>query len=245
MKKKILVLQFRTGKSLAHERKCLLKNGYFKKDNFKFVNILNPKKIKIKNINSYTGVILGGSGEINISNWDKKIQSKIIKIKPILKKIIREDFPTLGICFGHQLIADLMGGKVVRHKDKAETGVYKICINKEGLRSPLFKNFPKTFFAVNGHNDSVVKIPKNAKLLASSKRCKIHALRIRQNIYTVQFHPELDEKEMYLRAGILKGYALKKQLIKRNINKKLTKMIFKNFHTICVQNSLRKETLEV
>src|SRR4030042_6579050 len=93
--KKFLALQFRTDQSLTHEQDCLLRSGGFKKSELQFLNVLDQqnKLPKIKDLNNYQGIILGGSGEINISDWSEENKAKILKIGPFLKKVIDSDIP--------------------------------------------------------------------------------------------------------------------------------------------------------
>lgn len=209
MKKKILVLQFRNDKSLTHERSCLISKNGFDKSDLHFVNVLNSR-IRIPNtkeLNNYRGIILGGSGEVNISDWKKEIKNKIEAIKPLVKQAIAQDIPMLNICFGHQLVAHLLGGKVEADARQAETGTSLVHLIKKGLKSPLFKDVPKSFWAVVGHKDSVAKLPSSAKILAHSDKCRIHAYQIKDNIFSVQFHPELDKAGIKFRLNLFPDYA--------------------------------------
>jgi GMP synthase (glutamine-hydrolysing) len=209
MKKKILVIQFRTDKSLQHERDCIVQAGDWDISQLVFINMLNPDvPINIlENINSYGGIILGGSGEVNISDWEEEKKKLILRIEPIIKQAIDADLPMLGICFGHQLISYVLGGSIKADPKQAETGTFEMMLNNEGVNSQLFRNLPKTFCAVEGHKDSVVTLPEEAVLLASSKKCGIEAYRIKNNIYGIQFHPELDREGMRCRLNLFPGYA--------------------------------------
>ncbi len=213
MKKK-LVLQFRTDKSLIHERACIIQAGSFNEDELDFINILDrhsqaPASI---NLNLYRGVILGGSGEVSISNWSSERKKMILRSELLLKQIIKRGIPMLGICFGHQLISYILGGKIKADPNQAEIGAYEIFLTEKGMKSPLFRDLPKVFYAVEGHKDSVVSLPKNAVLLATSKRCGVEAYQIRNNIFGVQFHPELDKKGMKYRLNLFPDYTKGKNI---------------------------------
>lgn len=97
-----------------------------------------------------------------------------------------------GICYGHQLLAHLLGGKAAQRVDGPEIGLVDIEFSANG--DPLFQKYDKKsmpFFAV--HYQCAQKLPQNAKLLASSTSEMHHAFRVDgygAPIYGVQFHPE-------------------------------------------------------
>ncbi len=242
MRKKILVLQFRTDKSLTHERSCIIQSGNFNKDNFDFINILDHQKqdLGLINLDIYKGIILGGSGENNISDWSPQRKKMILRIKPLLNEIIKRDIPTLSICFGHQLIAHVLGGKVEANPNQSETGTSNIILNKNGQICPIFKGIPKSFYANVGHKDSVINLPKGAKLLASSNKCKIESYQLKNNIYCVQFHPELDKDGMIFRINLFPDYAKEKNIDEILKNYRPTPFGYKvleNFKNICEKNA--------
>lgn len=238
MKKKILVLQFRTDQSLDHERSCIAYCGSFDKSELHFLNVLDLKNRlpELGDLEYYKGVILGGSGEVNISDWSKVTKNRILKVKSFLKQIIKKDLPILGICFGHQLIAYILGGKVEADQKQAETGTYEINLTKEGLKCPLFTGILKSFYAVLGHHDSVISLPRGAKLLAASARCKTQAYWIKNNIFAVQFHPELNKKGIEFRLNLFPSYVKGKninELLKNYKQTPFASKVLVNFKNIC------------
>ena len=219
--KKILLIQFRTDISLAHEEKCV--RGLIGKNRLEVINLLDenakiPSALDLKN---YSAVITGGSGQFNVTDWPDDEREKIEKIKPFLGKIIERDFPLLSICFGHQLLALWFGGIVRSDKSQAESGTFEVRLNNDGVGDKLFKSIPQNFYAVLGHKDTVTKLPEGAKLLGRSDRCSIEAYKIKNNIYSVQFHPELDLDSIIFRLSLYPSYRTK-----------ATSEMVKNFHSI-------------
>ena len=93
-----------------------------------FSEIISHKKIKITNINqSVKGIILSG-GPLNVYEINKYSFDK---------KIIENGLPILGICFGHQILSKLNGGRVKQSKHR-EFGLANIYKKKESLLIPLF-----------------------------------------------------------------------------------------------------------
>lgn len=108
----------------------------------------------------------------------------------ILEKIKNNELskPLLGICYGHQLIAHVFGGKVEKGKS-AEYGITKITIDNE---DELFAGCVKEFDAWASHYDEVKALPKDFISLAHSEQCKCEAMKHKkEKIYSVQFHPEV------------------------------------------------------
>jgi len=241
MKKKLLILQFRTDKSLRHERDCFIKSGNFKKSDLHFVNILDSRSRlpMLDDLSSYCGVIIGGSGQTDICCWDDETKAKVVRIKKLVEKVINNDMPMLNICFGHQLVAYFLEGKVETDERQAETGTYEISLNPKGKQCPLFRDMPKHFYAVLGHKDSVTKLPVGANTLASSDRCHIESYRIKNNVYCVQFHPELDKKGMRYRLNLFPTYMHGKNIESILSNYKETEFASKviaNFRQFVLQN---------
>ena len=146
-----------------------------------YSEILTPLQIrKLKNYNFIKGIILSGGP----STVTKK------KFQTIPKLIFEKKIPILGICYGLQLIAKLYGGKIKSSKKKREFGRAFIFKKKE---SALTKNFfNKRSFVWMSHEDAVVKLPKNFKIVASTRNSKLTIIENnKEKIYGVQFHPEV------------------------------------------------------
>ncbi len=111
-------------------------------------------------------------------------------------QIFEMGIPILGVCYGHNLIADYFGGTV----EPAKVGEYgKVTLNITVPNTKLFsikKTIPKHSIAWMTHGDEVSKLPNGFEVIASTKDCKIAAMQnAEKNIYGVQFHPELSHSE--------------------------------------------------
>ncbi len=137
---------------------------------------------KVKNYDAF--VILGGPMGVY---EDKKYP--FIKIEKLLvRNITKTKKPLLGICFGSQLIASALGGRVFKGKKK-EIGWYKVDFT--GPR-PLATGH-KSLSAFQWHGDTFT-LPKGAKKLASSILFKNQGFLFGKNILALQFHLEVTEK---------------------------------------------------
>ena len=163
----------------------------------KTINILENKKLP--SLQSAAGFIITGSHSMVSDElpWS-------LKIEKYIKKIASKDIPLLGICYGHQLIAKALGGRSSFNKNGKEIGRVKIKRSISSLTDPLFKGFPKEFYAFETHYQSAIKLPNKAIVLASNSKDKHQAVRFATHIWGVQFHPEFN-------AGIMKEYIINQE----------------------------------
>lgn len=105
----------------------------------------------------------------------------------VSKDIFSLGVPVLGICYGMQLTAHLLGGTVI-HAPLREYGRQKISYSD----SVLFDGVTKENFCWMSHTDQVSELPEGFRITASTATCKIAAYEnAEKNIYAVQFHPEV------------------------------------------------------
>ena len=146
-----------------------------------FSEVLTPNQIKnLKNYSEIKGIILSG-GPSSVTK--KNFQS-------IPREIFFKNIPILGVCYGLQLIAKLFGGRIKSSKKKREFGRAVIFKKNDSL---LIKNFFTPNSSVwMSHEDAVVKLPKNFRIIASTKNSKLTIIEnSKKKIYGVQFHPEV------------------------------------------------------
>ena len=108
---------------------------------------------------------------------------------PLLEQFVRDvyaaNIPMAGICFGHQLIAQALGGKVEKYHGGWAVGRQEYTFEDHGD------------VALNAwHQDQVTKLPKGARVIAGNDFCKHAGLVYGDQIYTVQPHPEFTNPVM-------------------------------------------------
>lgn len=166
-----------------------------------------------KMLASYDGVIFGGSGEFDFDGGRTpddvaRITSREIveRVRPVVEWAMAEDFPLLGICYGHQIVSEVLGVAVVNDHEQKKMGTATVALTAEGKQDEVFGRLPETFTAQYGHKDSLSAVPEGAVVLASSPVCRAAALRYGKRVYTTQFHPELTREDMVWKLSNSPGY---------------------------------------
>lgn len=114
----------------------------------------------------------------------------------LLQAAREKKLPTLGICFGAQLLAHVFGGQVVRDVEHAEYGTFAITGTDDAMFDMIFADAQDNFMVQQAHRDAITKLPPSGVLLASSTRCKVQAFMIPgADIYAFQFHPERSKED--------------------------------------------------
>lgn len=210
----ILLVQFRTDQSGWHEVKCVYEAGTLPFHNYSIVNAINEKVSPADILDlaeNASMVILGGAGEggyeANTEEQKDHLNTARDKMGAVIPALANSSIPTLGMCFGHQLMADIFGGEVVVDKEYAETGIAEICLTEAGQNDPLLENLDECFPAVVGHKASVIELPDDAVHLAQSEACEYQAFVYGKNMYGFQFHPELDADALADRLRMYPEYA--------------------------------------
>jgi len=116
-----------------------------------------------------------------------------------LADAVAAGLPVLGICYGHQLLAAALGGKVARNPRGREIGTVAVRLTPAAAADVLLGQFPGALRVQTSHQESVIELPPGAVHLASSALDPHHAFRLGRSAWGVQFHPEFD-------ADIMRGY---------------------------------------
>ncbi|MBL4811979.1 MAG: type 1 glutamine amidotransferase [Rhodobacteraceae bacterium] len=104
----------------------------------------------------------------------------IAPLEVLIREVIAAERPLVGICFGHQIIAQALGGKVEKFGDGWAVG-------------PQGYDFGTETLSMNAwHQDQVTKPPPGAQVIASNDFCQNAALLYGSDAFTIQPHPEFD-----------------------------------------------------
>lgn len=111
----------------------------------------------------------------------------ILDLQEWIREAAKLQVPLVGICFGHQVIAQALGGRVERYADGWGVGIREM----EVLDADLLPFFPdKKMRLIVNHHDQVMELPEEATPLATSDFCRFEGFRICHHILTFQGHPE-------------------------------------------------------
>ena len=123
----------------------------------------------------------------------------MLRAEELVRGIDRAGVWLLGICFGHQMIAQALGGDVQKNPRGREIGTVRL---QRRADDPLFADLPRSFDVNATHVDSVAMLPPHAVVLGATLLDPAAAFRVGRRVRAVQFHPEMDADVMreYLRA---------------------------------------------
>jgi GMP synthase (glutamine-hydrolysing) len=117
--------------------------------------------------------------------------------------------PMFGVCYGHQLMAHALGGRVDYLPGGREIGTLPIVLTDAAASDPLTVRLPSTFRAHTTHEQSVLEPPRGTVVLARSARDPHHLLRYGPHALSVQFHPEFN-------ADVMRAYIHRKREVMRH-----------------------------
>jgi GMP synthase-like glutamine amidotransferase len=129
-------------------------------------------------------VIMGGPMNI----YEEKKYPWLVREKQFIEKAIAADRIVLGICLGSQLIADVLGGRVYKNREK-EIGWYPVRLTEEAKKSTLFARLPESFTAFHWHGDTF-DIPAGCLRTVESEGCSHQAFEYNRRVVGLQFHLE-------------------------------------------------------
>jgi GMP synthase (glutamine-hydrolysing) len=109
-----------------------------------------------------------------------------------LARAVEKGIPILGICYGHQLLAYALGGEIGNNPNGREFGTIEVHLEERAREDPLLGGLSTPIQVHVSHTQSVLRLPPEAKRLASSERDINQAFAAGGCAWGVQFHPEFD-----------------------------------------------------
>lgn len=131
--------------------------------------------------------VMGGPMDV----WQEDSLPWLIAEKAAIRRWVMElGRPFLGICLGHQLLAEALGGKVGLMAPP-EVGMATISLTAAGLDDPLFAGLPRDVDTFQWHGAEVSRLPEGAVVLAANDACPVQAMRWGRHAYGFQYHIEI------------------------------------------------------
>ncbi|MEQ8665405.1 MAG: type 1 glutamine amidotransferase [Rhodospirillales bacterium] len=134
-------------------------------------------------------MVMGGPMDV----WDIEDNQWLIPEKAAIRRWVMNDRkPYLGVCLGHQLLADACGGTCGK-LTPAEVGICDVSLKPEGISDSLMKGIPADFRALQWHGVQVETLPAGGVSLAHSPVSDNQAIRVGDTAWGIQYHVELTD----------------------------------------------------
>lgn len=133
-------------------------------------------------------LVLGGPMDV----WQEAAHPWLVEEKAVLRRAItRLQLPSLGLCLGHQLMADALGGQVAVMPAPG-LGVAPVLLTGSGRRAALFRGLPGSFDVLHWHGAEVTLPPSGAEVLARCAQGTVQAVQYGPHAFGMQCHVEVD-----------------------------------------------------
>ncbi len=132
--------------------------------------------------------VMGGPMDV----WEEEKYPWLKDEKSFIRNAVEDlGMPFLGLCLGHQLLAEALGGSVGKARSP-EIGVMDVQLTELGATGIFFDGLPERFKSLQWHSAEVLTMPAGAECLATSPDCPVQAMRWNTRAFSMQFHLEVE-----------------------------------------------------
>ena len=125
------------------------------------------------------------------------------------------------MCYGHQLLAHALGGKVGPNPAGRQIGSVKTCLLDSARNDPLLGGLSANFMSQGSHTEVILELPPQAIRLATSPLDNNFAIRFSENAWGVQFHPEFSKvitsQYIQCRADVIRAEGLNPEQLTESV----------------------------
>jgi GMP synthase-like glutamine amidotransferase len=145
----------------------------------------------IPDLDRYDALLVFG-GPMDV--WQEDAHPWLVPEKAAIRRWVRDlQKPFLGVCLGHQLLANALGGEVGKMAGQ-EVGLVNVALTEAGRADPLMHGLPDQLEVFQWHGAEVKRLPAGAVALVTNKLCRVQALRVGDCAYGVQYHVEIEDE---------------------------------------------------
>ena len=146
-------------------------------------------QLPLPELNDYSAVIITGSHSMvtDCEPWSERLL-------PYIKTMHETKLPTLGVCYGHQLMAKALGGEIGLHPEGPQAGSTEVTLTEEGKQDLLLGLSPEAFKVNAGNSQRITQLPTEAVVLAGNDFEPHQAVRFGEMMWGLQFHPEFNRR---------------------------------------------------